>query len=145
MLVCRTRSVDDVDRLSRANVSQLAPVSLRWCRRFGALLTKGERVNASLSAQPVVLPIAAIERDTGLSKDTLRVWERHYGFPVPMRDSQGERSYPLDQLQRLRAIKRLIDGRHRPGVSCASMPANWSGCCGRPACRRRSQAWRSCR
>lgn len=72
-------------------------------------------MNASLSAQPVVLSIAAIERDTGLSKDTLRVWERRYGFPVPMRDSQGERSYPLDQLQRLRAIKRLIDGRHRPG------------------------------
>ena len=82
---------------------------------FGAMQTKGERVKARLSAQSVVLSIAAIERDTGLSKDTLRVWERRYGFPVAMRDSQGERSYPLDQLQRLRTLKRLIDGRHRPG------------------------------
>jgi len=30
--------------------------------------------------------ISAVERDTGLSKDTLRVWERRYGFPKPLRD-----------------------------------------------------------
>jgi len=33
--------------------------------------------------------IAAVERDTGLSKDTLRVWERRYLFPVPGRDAHG--------------------------------------------------------
>ena len=27
--------------------------------------------------------ISAVERETGLSKDTLRVWERRYGFPQP--------------------------------------------------------------
>ena len=53
------------------------------------------------------LSIAAIERDTGLSKDLLRVWERRYGFPQPQRDANGERLYPPEQLQRLRAIKRL--------------------------------------
>jgi hypothetical protein len=26
-------------------------------------------------------PISAVERETGLSKDTLRMWERRYGFP----------------------------------------------------------------
>lgn len=30
-----------------------------------------------------LLSIAAVERDTGLTKDTLRVWERRYGFPTP--------------------------------------------------------------
>jgi hypothetical protein len=35
------------------------------------------------------LPIAAVERDTGLAKDTLRVWERRYGFPQPGRDANG--------------------------------------------------------
>src|SRR5271165_2475103 len=35
--------------------------------------------------------IAAVERDTGLSKDTLRVWERRYRFPLPLRDTSGER------------------------------------------------------
>jgi DNA-binding transcriptional MerR regulator/methylmalonyl-CoA mutase cobalamin-binding subunit len=59
--------------------------------------------------------IAAVERDVGLSKDVLRVWERRYGFPMPHRDAHGERVYPLDQVQRLRLIKRLIDQGHRPG------------------------------
>jgi MerR family transcriptional regulator, light-induced transcriptional regulator len=59
--------------------------------------------------------IAAVERDTGLSKDVLRVWERRYGFPAPLRDANGERCYPLEQVERLRMIKRLIDQGHRPG------------------------------
>src|SRR5512139_2290162 len=61
------------------------------------------------------LPIAAVERDTGLSKDTLRVWERRYGFPRPIRDSNGERVYPSDQVDKLRLLKRLMDQGHRPG------------------------------
>jgi MerR family transcriptional regulator, light-induced transcriptional regulator len=67
------------------------------------------------SAKPVTLSIAAVERDTGLSKDTLRVWERRYGFPMPERDTLGERSYPFIQVERLRTIKRLLDAGHRPG------------------------------
>jgi methanogenic corrinoid protein MtbC1 len=63
----------------------------------------------------LLLSIAAVERDTGLSKDTLRIWEKRYGFPVPVRDGQGERAYPLDQVERLRVIKRLLDVGHRPG------------------------------
>lgn len=59
--------------------------------------------------------IAAVERDTGLSKDVLRVWERRYGFPIPTRDANGERLYPADQVERLRLIKRLMDQGHRPG------------------------------
>lgn len=61
------------------------------------------------------LPIAAVERDTGLSKDTLRVWERRYGFPQPLRDANGERLYPHDQVDKLRLLKRLMDQGHRPG------------------------------
>lgn len=63
----------------------------------------------------LTLSIAAVERDTGLSKDTLRVWERRYGFPAPDRDPSGERAYPLDQVERLRLIRRLLDAGHRPG------------------------------
>ncbi len=61
------------------------------------------------------LSIAAVERDTGLSKDVLRVWERRYGFPAPERDPNGERLYALSQVERLRTIKRLMDAGHRPG------------------------------
>ncbi|HET7772236.1 MAG TPA: MerR family transcriptional regulator [Burkholderiaceae bacterium] len=63
----------------------------------------------------MTLSIAAVERDTGLSKDTLRVWERRYGFPQPGRDAFGERTYPMDQVDKLRVIRRLMDAGHRPG------------------------------
>jgi DNA-binding transcriptional MerR regulator/methylmalonyl-CoA mutase cobalamin-binding subunit len=63
----------------------------------------------------ITLSIAAVERDTGLSKDTLRVWERRYGFPSPQRDAIGERAYTLDHVEKLRVIKRLMDAGHRPG------------------------------
>jgi DNA-binding transcriptional MerR regulator len=72
----------------------------------------------------ISLSIAAVERDTGLSKDTLRVWERRYGFPLPQRDAIGERAYPLDQVERLRIVKRLLDAGHRPGrVVALQLPA----------------------
>lgn len=61
------------------------------------------------------LNIAAVERDTGLSKDLLRMWERRYGFPAPERDQHGERVYSVPDLERLRCVKRLIDKGFRPG------------------------------
>lgn len=64
--------------------------------------------------------IAAVERDTGLSKDVLRMWERRYGFPLPDRDAHGERLYPAAQVERLRLIKRLMDQGHRPGKLIAT-------------------------
>lgn len=66
------------------------------------------------SLAPSCITIAAVERDTGLAKDTLRVWERRYGFPQPDRDANGERLYPLEQVEKLRLIRRLIDQGLRP-------------------------------
>lgn len=62
-----------------------------------------------------MMNIAAVERDTGLGKDTLRVWERRYGFPQPLRDAHGERLYSSAQVERLRLIRRLMDQGLRPG------------------------------
>ena len=75
----------------------------------------GHTMNELIALQAITLSIAAVERDTGLSKDTLRVWERRYGFPTPGRDGAGERAYTLLQVEKLRAIKRLLDAGHRPG------------------------------
>jgi DNA-binding transcriptional MerR regulator len=61
------------------------------------------------------LSISAVQRETGLGKDTLRVWERRYGFPMPQRDASGERGYCAADLEKLRAVKRLLDAGHRPG------------------------------
>lgn len=59
--------------------------------------------------------IGAVERDTGIGRDTLRVWERRYGFPSPERNDKGERVYPEPQLRMLQRIRRLMDQGVRPG------------------------------
>lgn len=59
--------------------------------------------------------IAVAERETGVGKDTLRVWERRYGFPSPSRNENGDRLYSHSQITRLRLMKRLLDRGHRPG------------------------------
>ncbi len=63
----------------------------------------------------MLLNISAVERETGLSKDVLRMWERRYGFPKPDRDENGEREYSAADIGKLRAVKRLMDIGLRPG------------------------------
>lgn len=65
--------------------------------------------------RPAGMPIAAVERETGLAKDTLRVWEKRYGFPRPQRDAVGDRVYPAEQVEQLHLLRRLLDSGHRPG------------------------------
>lgn len=74
--------------------------------------------SSSISAsqgEPAPIPIAIVERDTGIAKDTLRIWERRYGFPNPQRDANGERNYSFEEVEKLRALKRLMDRGMRPG------------------------------
>ncbi|MBQ0945224.1 MerR family transcriptional regulator [Ideonella sp. 4Y16] len=84
--------------------------------------------------------IADVVRETGLGKDTLRVWERRYGFPTPERDAQGERRYDEAQLQRLRLIRRLLDAGHRPGQVVPLPVAELQALCGQPPAGRRPRA-----
>ncbi len=70
----------------------------------------------NVASEAVVgMNISTVERETGLSKDVLRVWERRYGFPLPSRDAHGERHYPPEQVTKLRVIRRLMDSGMRPG------------------------------
>lgn len=62
-----------------------------------------------------MITISDVERETGIAKETLRVWERRYEFPKPSRDANGERIYTVEQRVRLQLIKRLIDTGYRPG------------------------------
>lgn len=67
--------------------------------------------------------IGEVERETGIAKETLRVWERRYDFPSPGRDANGERIYTPEQRSRLQLIKRLIDHGYRPG-KIVNLPAD---------------------
>jgi MerR family transcriptional regulator, light-induced transcriptional regulator len=73
-------------------------------------------------ADEPLLPIAAVERETGLGKDTLRAWERRYGFPVPQRDASGTRGYPRALVDRLALIRRALLAGQRPGRLLAMAP-----------------------
>ena len=73
-------------------------------------------MNSSRESSGLVLNISAVERETGLSKDVLRMWERRYGFPKP--GARRQRRAPVHDratIAKLRAIKRLMDVGHASG------------------------------
>lgn len=84
-------------------------------------------IDKTPSSPPAGLSIGALERDLGIPKDTVRMWERRYGFPKPVRDNHGERIYPSDQVARLRTIRRLMDRGHRPGQLMTMAPEALTG------------------
>jgi len=62
-----------------------------------------------------LLSIGALSRATGVGVETLRTWERRYGFPVPERKASGHRAYPVDSVPRLRRIAAAVAQGHRAG------------------------------
>src|SRR3954470_11925501 len=56
---------------------------------------------------PAVLPIAEVARRTGVTVETLRIWERRYGFPAPERRPSGHRRYTDDDCRRVDELLRL--------------------------------------
>ncbi len=71
-------------------------------------------VRSVASGEPS-LTIGAVSKATGLSPDTLRVWQRRYGFPVPQRKPSGHRLYSAVDVRRLRRISEALARGHRPG------------------------------
>ena len=63
-----------------------------------------------------LLSIGDICSETGLSADVVRVWERRYGFPVPVRLPSGHRRYREEDLHRLRLMAEAVAQGHRPSV-----------------------------
>ena len=52
-------------------------------------------------AEELMLSIGAVERDSGVGRDTLRIWERRYGYPVPLRTPKGGRLYSKKHVKTL--------------------------------------------
>lgn len=70
----------------------------------------------TLSKLSMALPrigIAAAAAASGLSAHTLRVWERRYGFPCPVRTKGGERLYSAEDVSKLTLLRRLLERGHR--------------------------------
>jgi DNA-binding transcriptional MerR regulator len=60
--------------------------------------------------------IGAVARLTGISVDTLRVWERRYEGLAPARTSTNRRRYGEKDIRRLTLIKQLLDQGHSVGA-----------------------------
>jgi MerR family transcriptional regulator, light-induced transcriptional regulator len=65
-------------------------------------------------ADLALLSIGDIATATGFTPDTLRVWERRYGAPVPLRLASGHRRYTREQVIWLRRVAEAIAIGHRP-------------------------------
>ena len=95
-------------------------------------------------AGEALLSIAAVERETGLGKDTLRAWERRYGFPLPRRDASGVRGYPRALVDRLARVRQALLAGHRPGrllgLPAAELEAVLAGVGAAPSPRPRGAA-----
>ncbi len=60
-------------------------------------------------------PIRLVSELTGLGIETLRQWERRYGFPTPARTSSGVRAYDVETVDTLKMIARALSHGYRPG------------------------------
>lgn len=59
--------------------------------------------------------IRVASRLTGIAADTLRMWERRYGFPRPERTGGGSRTYSEEDIEALHLLSRAMKAGYRPG------------------------------
>jgi DNA-binding transcriptional MerR regulator len=69
-------------------------------------------MNAASKADQM-FTIGALSRATGVPPDTLRTWERRYGFPKPERTDTGHRRYSQETVERLRLVREALQYGHR--------------------------------
>jgi MerR family transcriptional regulator, light-induced transcriptional regulator len=62
----------------------------------------------------LLYPIRAVSKQTGISIDTLRAWEKRYQVVVPLRDERG-RLYTEADMQRLRLLSSAVEKGHAIG------------------------------
>lgn len=65
---------------------------------------------------PTGLNIGALSHATGIASETLRTWERRYGFPCANRTDGGHRVYAPEMIDHLRLVQHAIDQGHRAGT-----------------------------
>ena len=68
--------------------------------------------NASLTYK-LMLTIDQISQITGIRKSTLRYWEKSFDdFLKPARTHSNRREYTIEDLDRIKAIQRLLEQEH---------------------------------
>jgi methanogenic corrinoid protein MtbC1 len=68
-------------------------------------------------------PIGVVSNRTGLPQDLIRAWERRYDAITPGRGQTGRRLYSDEDIERLRLLRRAVDGGRRIS-DVARLPIN---------------------
>lgn len=71
--------------------------------------------------------IGELAERTGINPDTIRVWERRYGRPRPMRLPSGHRRYEESELSHLRRVAEALARGHRPSKLLRLDPSELDG------------------
>jgi MerR family transcriptional regulator, light-induced transcriptional regulator len=66
-----------------------------------------------------LLSIGEVAEATAISPATIRVWERRYGRPRPVRLPSGHRRYHATEVRRLRCVAEAVAHGHRPSAVAA--------------------------
>jgi methanogenic corrinoid protein MtbC1 len=77
-----------------------------------------------------MLGIGALSRLSDVPVNTLRTWERRYGWPSPSRTAGGQRLYSPADAERLRLVARAMERGHRPAqvmVASVEVLRAWAG------------------
>lgn len=70
--------------------------------------------NGPSPTQDDLVSIGDVAEATGLTPETLRIWERRYGRPRPVRLPSGHRRYTRRQILWLRSVAEALARGHRP-------------------------------
>lgn len=76
-----------------------------------------------MPAEPKLFSIGALSRASGVPTDTLRTWERRYGFPKPERTQTGHRRYSQTTLERLQLVREALQHGHRAAAVIHAEPS----------------------
>ncbi len=76
--------------------------------------SKRQRYKELLANQREYYSIGHAAELSGISSDTIRIWERRYGRPVPVRLDSGHRRYTVDQIRWLRQVAEALSRGYRP-------------------------------
>jgi MerR family transcriptional regulator, light-induced transcriptional regulator len=81
-------------------------------------------VSSDKPSAPVELSIGTLSSATGVPVDTLRTWERRYGFPAPVTRTEGShRRYSTETIAQVQLIVLALERGHRPSAVVGRDPA----------------------
>ena len=84
-------------------------------RRAASTSSRPRRAETAEPASARGVSIRVASRVTSIEPDTLRMWERRYGFPSPTRTEGGSRLYAAHDIEKLQLITKALEVGYRPG------------------------------